>query len=133
MKNKTTRTISTIAALALSLICVFGGLKATGESEKPEQPPLKIGLIASLTGPASPGGRDMVAGAELYLEKIHHQIAGRKVELIVEDDESHVPTAIGKIIKLVNKDHVNVLEGILLSNIVYAAAPYIDKLQVPLL
>jgi len=33
-------------------------------------------------------GKDMLAGFELYLEEIGHQVAGRKIELIVEDDEA---------------------------------------------
>jgi branched-chain amino acid transport system substrate-binding protein len=46
---------------------------------------MKIGFLAPLTGGAAQIGRDMVNGFEMYLDEAGGQIAGRKVEVIVED------------------------------------------------
>jgi branched-chain amino acid transport system substrate-binding protein len=50
-----------------------------------QQGPLKIGVIAPITGGAAAIGKDMVDGLTLYLEQNHQQIAGRQVEVVVED------------------------------------------------
>src|SRR5437764_9568737 len=78
--------------------------------------PIKIGMLAPLTGAFAQVGKDMVNGTELYLDEIGRQIAGRKVELIVEDDEGLPATALNKARKLVDSDRVHVLTGGLLAN-----------------
>src|SRR5437762_8167015 len=62
--------------------------------------PIKIGFLAPLTGPFAQIGKDMVNGNQLYLNEINSQIAGRKIEVIVEDDEGNPATALNKARKL---------------------------------
>src|SRR2546427_13213209 len=69
-----------------------------------QQGPIKIGFITSLTGTAAQAARDMVNGLQMYLDEIGSQMAGRKVELIVEDDQSQPTTAITKLRKPVDHD-----------------------------
>ena len=45
--------------------------------------PIKIGLLAPLTGVVASGGKEMVEGVQFYLESVNYQIAGRKVELAI--------------------------------------------------
>jgi len=93
--------------------------------------PFKIGMLAPLTGPFAQTGKDMVNGAELYLDEIGRQIGGRKIELIVEDDEAQPATALNKSRKLVEQDKVHVLTGGQLASIGYALQPYIDAQKIP--
>jgi branched-chain amino acid transport system substrate-binding protein len=93
--------------------------------------PIKIGMLAPLTGPFAQIGKDMVNGTELYLDEIGRQVAGRKIELIVEDDEGNPATALNKSRKLVDQDRVHVLTGALLANVGYALQPYIDGQKIP--
>jgi branched-chain amino acid transport system substrate-binding protein len=93
--------------------------------------PIRIGFLAPLTGPFAQVGKDMVNGSELFLEETGRQMAGRKVELIVEDDEGQPATALNKSRKLVEQDRVHVLTGGLLANIGYALQPFIDGAQIP--
>jgi branched-chain amino acid transport system substrate-binding protein len=93
--------------------------------------PIKIGMLAPLTGPFAQIGKDMVNGTELYLDEIGRQIGGRKVELIVEDDEGNPATALNKSRKLVEGDKVHILTGGLLANVGYALQPYIDGQRIP--
>ena len=53
---------------------------------------IKIGMIAPLSGPFAAIGKDMVTGTEVYLDEIGRQAAGRRIELIVEDDEGNPST-----------------------------------------
>src|SRR5271165_6158535 len=54
---------------------------------------IKIGYLASLTGPAAEMSTMMVNGARLYLDQIHNQMSGRHVEFIVENDGTSKDTA----------------------------------------
>ncbi len=42
--------------------------------------PIKIGLLAPLTGVVASGGKEMVEGVQFYLDQVKSEIAGRKVE-----------------------------------------------------
>ncbi|HYE91566.1 MAG TPA: ABC transporter substrate-binding protein [Terriglobales bacterium] len=115
--------VLTIAAIVLPALLPAATQAQSG--------PIKIGMLAPLTGPFAQIGKDMVNGTELYLDEIGRQMGGRKVELIVEDDEGNPATALNKSRKLVEQDKVAVLTGGLLANVGYALQPYIDGQRVP--
>src|SRR5438128_6057624 len=92
---------------------------------------IKIGFLAPLTGPFAQIGKDMVNGTELFLDEIKREVAGRKVELIVEDTEGQPSTALNQALKLVAEDKVHLLTGGLLANVGYALQPFIDGAQIP--
>jgi branched-chain amino acid transport system substrate-binding protein len=93
--------------------------------------PIKIGLLAPLTGAFAALGKDMLNGTELYLDEVGHQVAGRKIELIVEDTEGNTATALTKARKLVDQDKVHVLTGGLLASTGYALHPFADAQKIP--
>src|SRR6202040_3126079 len=76
-------------ALLVLIALLLGAVGAT-----PAQPgPIKIGFITDLTGPAAQAAKDMVNGITMYLDEIGSQMAGRKVELIVEDSQGRPDAA----------------------------------------
>jgi len=93
--------------------------------------PIKIGFISPLSGGMAANGKDMLTGIELYLEEIGYQVAGRKIELLVEDDEANPATSLTKTRKLVEKDGVHMMTGGLMASTAYALAPYIDSKEIP--
>ena len=93
--------------------------------------PIKIGFISPLSGGMAANGKDMLTGIELYLEEIGYQAAGRKIELLVEDDEANPATSLTKTRKLVEKDGVHIMTGGLMASTAYALAPYIDSKEIP--
>jgi branched-chain amino acid transport system substrate-binding protein len=93
--------------------------------------PIKIVLLAPLTGAASALGKDMLNGTELYLDGIGSQVSGRKIELIVEDTEGNTATALTKARKLVEQDQVHVLTGGLLASTGYALHPLAEAQRIP--
>lgn len=95
--------------------------------------PIRIGFMAPLSGVFAQAGKDMLAGFQLGLEQAGYQVAGRKIELIVEDNEGQTATAIAKYRKLVTQDRVHLLAGILLVNTGYALVPFIERDQLPTL
>jgi branched-chain amino acid transport system substrate-binding protein len=93
--------------------------------------PLKIGYIAPLTGIFAQSGKDMLDGLKLALDQAGHEVAGRKIELIAEDDEGNPATALAKYRKLTTLDKVHVLDGVLLSHIGYGLVQPIERDQLP--
>jgi hypothetical protein len=85
----------------LGLVLLTGGVALSPPAVAQAKKPIKIGFLAPLTGGAAQIGRDTVNGFEMYLEEAGQQIAGRKVELIVEDTAGNPGTAITKFRKLV--------------------------------
>ncbi|MEW6333895.1 MAG: ABC transporter substrate-binding protein, partial [Thermodesulfobacteriota bacterium] len=94
--------------------------------------PIKIGFIAPLSGGMAANGKDMLMGLEQYLDEIKYQAAGRKIELIVEDDEANPAVGLTKTRKLIEKDGVHIMTGGLMASTAYALAPYIDSRETPM-
>ena len=68
------------------------------------QGPIKIGFISPLTGAIAAAGKDMYSGCELYWQENGWQMAGRKVEVVLEDNEGNPATALVKARKLVGRE-----------------------------
>ena len=73
------------AVLAAAVVSIF--LINPLPSWSAEKGPIKIGFLSPLSGGMAANGKDMLMGFEQYLDEIKYQAAGRKIELIVEDDE----------------------------------------------
>jgi branched-chain amino acid transport system substrate-binding protein len=99
----------------------------------PKQSPIKIGFITSLSGAGSSDGPAMVRGIKLYLEQNNYKMAGRSVELDVEDDHGNITVALLKARKLLAKDKVDILAGLIFSPFAYAVAPMADESHIPFL
>jgi len=100
----------------------------------PGQPgPIRIGFVTDLTGPAAQAAKDMVNGITLYLDEIGSQMAGRKVELIVEDSQGRPDVALTKLRKIVEHDRAHLVAGVLFGHIGYALAPKVEEYKVPAL
>ncbi len=97
-----------------------------------EKGPIKIGFLAPMSGGFAAQGKDMLAGLELYLEEVKYQAAGRKIELLVEDDEANPAVGLTKTRKLVEKDGVHIMTGGMMASTGYALAPYIDSKEIPM-
>jgi branched-chain amino acid transport system substrate-binding protein len=104
---------------------VLSGLGALPQRVFAQGAPIKVGLMAPLTGVVASGGREMVEGTQFYFDSIGNEIAGRKVELIVEDDASNPDTALQKARRLVEQANVDFLIGNLLANTGLAVANYV--------
>jgi branched-chain amino acid transport system substrate-binding protein len=117
----------TIVLAALMLV-MAGGPGAAAAAE-----PIKVGFMAPLSGIFAQAGKDMLEGIKISFEQIGYQAAGRKIELIEEDDEGNPAVAQAKYRKLVTQDRIHVLTGVLLSNIGYGLIQPIERDQLPTL
>ena len=86
---------------------------------------IKIGALLPLTGALLHEGPQVRKGLDLALEHYGYQVAGKKVELIVEDDATDPTTAMDKVRKLVERDNVSIVIGPQASNVAMAVQPYL--------
>ena len=94
--------------------------------------PFKIALITPMTGQFASTGRQMEAGARLWMAMNGSTVAGRKVELIVKDDTG-VPDVTKRIAQeLVVNDKVDVLAGFGLTPLALATAPIATQSKTPM-
>lgn len=119
----------TLSLLAVLLVVALAGVVPTAA----QKGPLKIGFLAPMTGGAAQIGKDMTNGLQMWLDENNGMIAGRKVEVIVEDTQGQPNIALTKLQKLVESDKVHVLAGGLFAHVGYALAPKVDQLKVPML
>jgi branched-chain amino acid transport system substrate-binding protein len=117
------RTASVVLLLAAAWILFANDAAAQG--------PIKIGFISPLSGAIAAAGKDMYTGCELYWQESGWQMAGRKIEVILEDNEGNPATALVKLRKLVENDRVHMVAGVILSNVAYALVPYIEAQEIP--
>jgi len=117
----------TRAMLLLVTLWILGA----GRAEAQGQGPIKIGFISPLTGAIAAAGKDMYSGCELYWQENGWQMSGRKVEVVLEDNEGNPATALVKARKLVENDRVHMIAGVILSNVAYALVPYIEGQEIP--
>jgi branched-chain amino acid transport system substrate-binding protein len=88
---------------------------------------IKIGVLAPMSGIFSSLGEHKVRGIQLFFDSVEAKVAGRRIELLVEDDEGKPQEGLRKARKLVESDKVDVLLGVLSSAVGYAVKEYATR------
>src|SRR3990172_423701 len=85
------------------------GLVAAAEA----QPPIRIGASASKTGTYAALGQNQLRGYQLCIKHTNERggVLGRKLELVVEDDQSQPATAIRIYERLMTQEKVDLVLG----------------------
>lgn len=116
------------AALALPLIPRLARA-ATGE-------PVRIGVLAPLTGGGGPYGQGMANAAQKAAETINAAggvLGGRPLEVVVIDDESNPTAGVAAVRKLLDVNKVIAIAGVWSSAVAMAIKPITLERGVPLL
>ena len=110
-----------------------GGSNGKDEKEEPKNSePIKIGVLASQTGGLEAYGKQTLRGFELGLEYATggtNEVAGRKIEFIVEDTETKPEVAVQKATKLLEEDEVDFLVGSSSSGDTLAVLPLAEEYE----
>ena len=101
------------------LLLASAGLMVMGSAAAAEK--VKIGFVTTITTPAGVIGRDMVDAVNLAMEDIGGKMAGRDVELIIEDDGFKPAIGKQKTDKLVKQDKVQFVTGFIWSHVLLAS------------
>lgn len=89
--------------------------------------PLRLGVLNSFTGASAYNATDNVNGMSLYFDRIGWTIAGRKVEMIKEDDQFNAQIGLEKAKKFVQSDRVDMIVGPQASNVAMALLNYVRQ------
>jgi branched-chain amino acid transport system substrate-binding protein len=118
-----------LALLALASIACHDAAKTA-----PDPGTIKVGFIASLTGNFSPLGSEDKKAVELAVEQINASggLLGRKVELIVRNDETQPDQSVLAFNDLKGMDVVAVI-GSVFSNSALATEPLAEREKIPYL
>ena len=84
---------------------------------------IKVGIVLTLTTPASIMGKQMKAAYEVAYDHLGGKMGGKELELIFEDDGLKPNIGKQKTEKLVKKDKVDFLTGYIWSHVLGASAP----------
>lgn len=124
------KALGTSARLALTAgALVLGLANSTMAAEKP----IKVGLVAALSGQSAKSGEAITRGLTIAIEEINANggILGRPVELIRRDDESNPSKGLLAARELIQKEKVAVLFGGLDTPVSLAIVPLANQLKVP--
>lgn len=117
--------------------CAIGSMLVTvgcsGEkASTSDKETVKIGVLASLTGPLEAYGKQTVNGFELGLDYATNgtgEVEGKKIEFIVEDTETKADVAVKKATKLLEEDKVDFLVGSSSSSDTLAVLPLAEEYE----
>jgi branched-chain amino acid transport system substrate-binding protein len=98
------------AVAALALVTTSAGA----------QDKLKIGIVATLSGPPAVLGQQLRNGFQLAVKDLGGKLGGREVEIIVQDDELKPDIAVTKVKALIERDKVDFVVGPVFSNVLQA-------------
>ena len=97
------------------------------------QTPLKIGFLATFSGPVGTLGQDQYDAFMLAVEQRGGKLGGVPVQVLKEDDQLKPELATQIVQKLIERDNVSIITGITGSQIIMAVAKQITDKQVFLL
>jgi branched-chain amino acid transport system substrate-binding protein len=97
--------------------------------------PLKIGMVAALTGSGAENGRYETQGAKLATEEVNKAggVLGRPIELVIEDSQSTNPGGVLAFSKLAGDKDIPAFVGPVTSTLTHAIAPDIQRLGKPVM
>jgi branched-chain amino acid transport system substrate-binding protein len=95
--------------------------------------PIKIGQIIPMTGEAAESGKYHKQGAEIAIDKINAAggINGRKLTIVLEDDQTTNPGGVAALQKLLEDKEIPVILSSIRSTQVQAMLPTINEAKIP--
>jgi branched-chain amino acid transport system substrate-binding protein len=118
-------------ASLLILLCLFGCNKGGCDPSKQ----IVIGEYGSLTGDTATFGISTKNGVDMAIDQVNAAagVLGKKVCVVVEDDQSKAEEAQTVVTKLINKDHVLAVLGEVASSRTMFAAPVAQQNGIPMI
>ena len=110
---------------------IFAMLSCFGRGAEP----LKIGMVAPVTGSLAEPGLYQVQGAKLAVEDINKigGVLGRPIDLVIEDNQTTNPGSVLAFSKLAGDKNIPAFIGPILSTQVHAMAPDIQRTGRPVM
>src|SRR5882757_9270059 len=134
----TARHLESWMAISLKGYLCIGLAAATGVAVSANQPayaqkePIKIGLMLGYKGVYGQLAENMDRGFQIALEEYGNKASGRPIEIIRADDELTPTVGVQKFNKFVQSDKVDLVAGVIGSNVGIAISELADKNKMPM-
>lgn len=92
---------------------------------------VKIGFLATLSGPSADVGRDQFDGVSLALDLLSGKLGGVKAVIVKEDDEQKPEVAINALGRLLDREKVDIVVGLTFANVMMALQNRIASTDIP--
>jgi branched-chain amino acid transport system substrate-binding protein len=114
-------------------IAVVGIVLAASTLVHAQAKPIKLGQIIPITGEAAESGKYHKQGAEIAVDKINAAggINGRKIQIVLEDDQTTNPGGVAALQKLLEDKEIPMILGSIRSTQVQAMLPTINEAKIP--
>ena len=112
------------------LACAFA---LSGLAPASAQDTIKIGLVLPMTGPFASTGKQIAAGARLFMQQRGDKAGGKPIELILKDDGGNADATKRLVQELIANDGVKILAGFGLTPLALAAAPVSAQTKTPMI
>ena len=124
--------VSAMLAMAVSaaLIAGCGGGDKKADKGSGGGDTVKVGVFLPLTGDNAAGGELELRGIKLA-NKLHPEVNGKKIELVVADNKSDKAESANVAARLIEKDKVKVILGTYGSSLAMAAGNIVRDAKVP--
>jgi len=113
----------------VAFAAAFGLLTSAAQA----QDNLKVGVIATLSGPPAVLGQQLRNGFSLAVKELGGKLGGRDTEMVVADDELKPDVAVSKVKALIDRDKVEFVVGPIFSNILGAIEKPVTEANVILI
>ena len=121
-----------LAACALLLAaCGSSGGGGSGGSSGSSHTPVKVGYLLPLTGVYTKNGLSEQNGFKLGLKHFGTSVDGHPIQVNYANDQGEPAVSLSQARQLVTADHVQVIEGPLLSSSIAVVAPYVLGQGIP--
>ena len=101
------------AVIANLALCGLAAFAQTTE-------PVRVGLLSTLSGPGAGLGVDIRDGFQLAIQLNGGKLGGRNAEVIVADDQANPDTGRQTADRLIKRDKVDFMTGVVFSNVMLA-------------
>lgn len=127
------RLLSRRLLLAGAAAASFATTSFIGALPAQAQETIKLGLVAAMSGQSAKSGEAIVRGLSLALDEINAKggLLGKKVELLVRDDESNPAKGVIAARELVQREKVVAFFGGLDTPVSIAIVPFANQSKVP--
>jgi branched-chain amino acid transport system substrate-binding protein len=94
--------------------------------------PIKVGALVSVTGGGVINGFNNLVGVKMAIQEINAKggVGGRRLELVIGDDQSDPTAAVNEARRLANSEKVDFVMGPLSSQLTLAAVPIFNEAKI---
>jgi branched-chain amino acid transport system substrate-binding protein len=114
-------------------IAMFGAASLAAPSRAQTSEPIHLGLLLAATGPLARASNDLALGLALALDQADRKVAGRAIQVTIEDTQSQPARAVERFTKLFRQDQADVVIGPMASPELLALRDVVHDAGLPLI